>query len=47
MGSTESQGAPSLDREYRLIRRFVADLYGGSEVTVIEHKQTREQFVLK
>jgi len=47
MGSTESKHKPSLEREYKLIRRFVSDLYECSEVTVIEHKQTKEQFVLK
>lgn len=48
MGSTESQGSKSrLDKEYRLIRRFVSDVYGGSEITVVEHKQTKEQFALK
>ena len=47
MGSTESQATPCLEREYRLIRRFISPLYDNAEVTVIEHKQTKEQFILK
>ena len=35
MGTTETKMRPSLDREYKLIRRFVSDLYESSEVTVI------------
>lgn len=48
MGSTESQGQRSkLDCEYRLVRRYISDLYAGSEVTVVEQKQTKQQHILK
>lgn len=48
MGSTESQGQRSrLDCEYRLIRRYISDLYAGNEVTVVEHKQTKQQYILR
>lgn len=48
MGATETQeDRPNIDREYRLVRRFQSDFYAGAEVTVIEHKQTGEQLVLR
>ena len=47
MGATDSKYKPSLDKEYRLVRRFMSSVYGGGEVTVIEHKQTGESFILR
>lgn len=47
MGSTDSRtSAFRIDQDYRLVRRFISDLY-NAEITVVEHKQTKEQFALK
>jgi hypothetical protein len=47
MGSTDSRtNAFRFDQDYRLVRRFISDFY-NAEITVVEHKQTKEQFALK
>lgn len=47
MGSTDSRTSGfRIDQDYRLVRRFISDLY-NAEITVVEHKQTKEQFALK
>jgi transcription initiation factor IIE alpha subunit len=48
MGSTESKGETNrLELEYRLVRRFISDFYDGTEITIVEHKQTKEQVALR
>lgn len=29
------------------MRRFISEFYGGGEITIIEHKQTKEQVALR
>lgn len=47
MGSTDSRTAGfRLDEDYRLVRRFISDFY-CAEITVVEHKITKEQLALR
>lgn len=47
MGSTDSRSSSvRLDQDYRLVRRFISDLY-CAEITVVEHKGSRELLALR
>ena len=47
MGTTDSHSCSfRLDQHYRLVRRFISDFY-SAEITVVEHKVTKEQLALR
>ena len=47
MGTTDSHSCSfRLDQDYRLVRRFISDFY-SAEITVVEHKVTKEQLALR
>ena len=47
MGTTDSHSCSfRLDQDYRLVRRFISDVY-SAEITVVEHKVTKEQLALR
>lgn len=46
MGSTETRHKDNLELDYRLIRRYISEFY-SSEVTIIEHKHSKEMLAMR